>query len=267
MLAMTRLLVLLILCSLALTSCRFWVLYDFAEQFCEFEKNIAISWNDEVDSRQVKISFLVPVLDRNILLRYLNAEPFDSLKEQYSSLQKMRIPEDKFAIHQTHILSENIPNPFQFKLRYHPLDEHVLLESVYLDSRLSQLFTPTLVEPILRSLCSEDYDLSLKQLDMRFTLSALPKRSLPSLQQLITVFGKAEKMITEVSGEQILSYEFDFLTQDKQQHWQAQQKPIIMRFAFDAQSQLKNLYIHYYKYSYWLDVENLSGSLLVIRHE
>lgn len=264
---MKRLFILLILCVLTLSSCRYWVLYEFAEQFCEFEKYIGISWNEEGEGRQVKISFLEPVLDRNILLRYLNAHAFESVNSPYSNTQKMIISEDKFAIRQANQASINSPKPFQFNLFYHPLDEHMLLENAYLDSRLSQLFSPALVEPILRSLCSDDYDLSLKQLDMRFTLASLSKRSLPSRQALISVFGKADENIIEASSEQTLRYEFDFLTQDKQQVWLPQDKPITMLFSFDKQSQLKNLYIHYYKYSYWLDVENLSGRLLVIRRD
>jgi hypothetical protein len=242
-------------------------LYEFAEQFCEFEEYVAISWLNTSANRQVKISFTEPVLSRTILLRYLNAEPFESINKPYLENRKSVLSEDSFAIQQRQLLRHDSSEPFQFKLAYHPLGEQVLLESAYLDSKLSQLFSPTLVEPILRSLCSDDYDLSLKQLNMRFSLSALPKRSLPTQQKLIAVFGKAEETIVEVSGEQTLRYEFDFLAQDKQQNWQIQQKPITMLFGFDSHSQLKTLYIHYHKYSYWLDVENLSGRLLVIRHE
>ena len=79
---MTRLLVLLILCGIALSSCRYWVLYEFAEQFCKFEDYVSISWDNDIDNKQVKVSFYEPVLDRSILLRYLNAEPFESTKEQ-----------------------------------------------------------------------------------------------------------------------------------------------------------------------------------------
>jgi hypothetical protein len=276
---MTRLFVLLILCTLALSSCRYWVLYEFSEQFCEFEEYVTTSWHDVTTNlatnRQVKINFIEPVLDRKILLRYLNSEPFESLNEQHSRTQKTTLSEDKFAIRQTHtipriapeIAPENMSEPFQFKLTYHLLDEHLLLETSFLDSKLSQLFSPPLIAPILRSLCSDDYDLSLKQLDMRFTLSTLSKPSLPSLHQLTGVFGQAEEIIIDTSGEQILRYKFDFLTQDKQHRWQSQQKPITMNFGFDSRNQLKNLYLHYYKYSYWLDIENLSGRLLVIRGE
>tara|TARA_R110002167_G_scaffold76592_7_gene213309 strand:- start:259 stop:987 length:729 start_codon:yes stop_codon:yes gene_type:complete len=240
-------------------------LYEFAEQFCSFEDYVATSWHNEEANKQVKIGFNEPVLNRNILLRYLNAEPFDSIHKPYLNTQKTVLSEDKFAIRQSYLVSDTKLEPFQFRLGYHPLSEHMLLESAYLDSKLSQLFSPALVEPILRSLCSDDYSLSLKQLDMRFSLSSLPKQSLPSREELIRVFGKAEEITIGSSDEQSLRYEFDFLTQDKQQNWQAQQKPITMLFSFDARNQLKGLYIHYHKYSYWLDVEHLSGRLLVIR--
>ena len=264
---MTRLFIVLILCSLTLSSCRYWVLYEFAEQFCEFEKYVDISWRAGAQNKQVNVSFLEPVLDRNILLRYLNAEPFNSLKKQDFKSQKIVISDDEFAIRLTHHVSENILESFHFYLSYHPLSEHALLESAVLDEKLSRLFSPTLVEPILRSLCSDDYDLSLKQLDMRFTLPALPRESLPSLRQLMAVFGQAEEVFKDVPDEQTLRYEFDFLKQDEHQKWHPQNKPITMLFSFDSESQLKHLYIHYYKYAYWLDVENLSGRLLIIRRE
>lgn len=264
---MARLFLLLLICSFTLSSCRYWVLYEFAEQFCELDEYVVISWDNKADSRQVKIDFKEPVLSRSILLRYLNAEPFDSLNQPFLDTKKLLLSEDSFAFRQTHRLPNETSEPFQFKIAYHPLDEHALLESAYLDSKLSELLSPTLVDPILRSLCSDDYDLSFKQLNMRFSLLALPKQSLPTLQKLIAVFGQAEETIMDETGDQTLRYEFDFLTQNEQKNWQAQQKPIIMLFGFDPQGQLKNLYIHYHKYAYWLDVENLSGRLLVIRKE
>ena len=264
---MTRLCIVLILCGVSLSACRYWVLYEFAEQFCEFEEYLAIDWQGDEKNKQVSIQFNEPILERDILLRYLNAEPFLSINKRTVSTKKTFIADDKFAIQQTDSVTKKTADIFKFNLTYHSLDEHSLLESAYLDSKLSQLFSPALVEPILRSLCSDDYNISLKRLDMRFTLSALPKRSLPTRQHLITIFGQADETIVETSGEQTLSYAFDFMAQDRQQIWQPQHKPISMLFGFDAQGQLNNLYIHYHKYSYWLDVETLSGRLLVIRRE
>lgn len=263
---MPRLFFILLLFCLSLYGCRYWVLYEFAEQFCEFEEYVSVTLTED-ENKQVQIKFAEPVLDRNILLRYLNAQPFEIKTKHNISAQSDVALADYFAFQHTEKLSEIKSEPFRFNLRYHSLDEHALLEEAYLDSRLSQLFSPVLVEPILRSLCSDDYDLSLKQLDMRFSLSALPMQSLPNKQQLESVFGKAEEIIGEASGEQALRYQLDFLTRLTDKAWQAQNKPITMVFSFDRLSQLTNLYIHYHKYSYWLDVENLSGRLLVIRRE
>ncbi len=263
---MTRLCVVLILSCLSLSACRYWVLYDFAEQFCEFEEFIAIDWQADTEGRQVKIHFNEPILERSILLRYLNAHAFESLNKHIATTNKRYLYEDKFAFAQSYSESDRMAKHFQFTLDYHSLDEHSLLESAYLDSRLSQLFSPALVEPILRSLCSDDYDLSLKRLDMRFTLSSLSKPSLPTKQQLIAVFGQAKEIIVD-TDRQTLRYEFDFLKQGKQGNWSPQQKPIFMHFGVDAQGNLNNLHIQYYKYWYWLDVQSLSGRLLVIRSE
>ena len=263
---MLKVLGLLLVCCIGLSGCRYWVLYEFADQFCEFEEYVEISWEENEKAKQVKIGFHEPVLNRYILLRYLNAAPFNSVLKEPAKTQKQVYSRDEFAIRQVNLAPNDRADPFQFTLTYHPLDEHALLENAYLDTRLSQLFSPALVEPILRSLCSDDYDLSLKQLDMRFQLSTLPKQSLPSLHELNAVFGSAEHTTTHITGEQSLRYTFDFVSTN-QQRWQVQQKPIIMQFDFDSNDQLKNLYIHYHKYSYWLDVDNLSGRLLVIRRE
>ena len=264
---MTRLFVLLMFCCLSLTGCRYWVMYEFVEQFCTFEEYIGISMDDKLDSGQVKIQFHEPVLSRSILLRYLNAQAFQSLYTENLSTQMTMPSKDIYAIRRLHTEPGKLAEAFRFELTYHPLDKHALLESAYLDAKLSQLFSPALLEPMLRSLCSDDYDLSLKQLDMRFSLSSLSKPSLPSRQELISVFGETQDIIIGVKGEQTLRYEFDFLARSEQLVWKTQGKPISMRFSFDSQNQLKNLYIHYYKYSYWLDLESLSGRLLVIRHE
>ena len=262
---MKKLFVLLIMCGLFLSGCRYWVLYEFAEQFCEFEDYVSVSWNEPSQQRQLQINFEEPVLDRHILLRYLNAMPLETLKTSDNGPQPSVVLSDIFAIHQTYIHSNTLSEPFQFRLNYHPLNEAPLLQQAYLDARLSQLFSPLLVEPILRSLCSDVYDLSLKQLDMRFKLASLPKHSLPVLHELKAIFGKAEESIIELSGEQTLRYEFDFLSKDLNGAWKKQERPITMLFGFDEERRLNNLYIKYYKYSYWLDVESLSGRLLVIR--
>lgn len=269
-------LTLIFLSCLSLSGCRYWVLYEFAEQFCELETYVEIAWQGRTENRQeslvkntkqVSINFHEPVLNRPILLRYLNAQPYETLSQTAEHEHQSSISEDKFAIRTLPFAEHTATQLFEFSLAYHALDEHALLESALLDSRLSRLFSPALIEPILRSICSDDYDISFKRLDMRFTLADLPKESLPTKQQVLAVFGATTQSLQASAEETSLRYEFDFLARDESENWSAQNKPISMLFKFDVQSRLTKLYIHYHKYSYWLDVETLSGRLLVIRSE
>ena len=56
--------------ALTLTGCRFWSLYQFGEQFCEFDEYVKVSQNVGA----LHIDFYEPVLPQAVLLRYLNAE-------------------------------------------------------------------------------------------------------------------------------------------------------------------------------------------------
>ena len=264
---MLKFIALALTCLISLSGCRYWVLYEFAEQFCEFEQFITVSLEDHTHASQVKIDFHEPVLNRHILLRYLNAQPFKSEVTYSKANGKPSFIHDEFAIHQSNIKGEKASEPLHFKLTYYKLNEHALLEKVYLNESLSTLFTPALIEPILRSLCSEDYDLSLKRLDMHFYLTSLPQQSLPSLSTLESIFGPAEETILDAHNRHTLRYEFDFLLQDTSKTWQPQQKPIVMLFSFNEENKLKRLYIQYHKYTYWLNIDTLSGRLLVKRRE
>ena len=264
---MLKFIALALTCFICLSGCRYWVLYEFAEQFCEFEKFITVGLEENMHTSQVKIDFHEPVLNRHILLRYLNAQPFKSEEIYSKKTSKPFFIHDKFAIHQSNFKTEKASEPLYFKLTYHNLDEHALLENIYLDEKLSTLFTPDLIEPIFRSLCSEDYDLNLKRLNMRFHLRSLPKHSLPSLSALKSIFGPAKEIILDADNGQTLRYEFDFLLKEMPKTWHTQQRPIVMLFSFSEKNQLEKLYIQYHKYTYWLDIDTLSGRLLVIRRE
>ena len=102
---------------------------------------------------------------------------------------------------------------------------------------------------------------------MHFHLTSLPQHSLPSLGTLESIFGPAEETILDAHNGYTLRYEFDFLLQDTPKTWKPQQKPIAMLFSFNEENQLKRLYIQYHKYTYWLNIDTLSGRLLVIRRE
>ena len=258
---MLRLLVLFILCVMLLAGCRYWVLYKFADQFCHYDDYVQLQFDAASSAPVLEIAFREPVLDRHILLRYLNAAPFLS---HYSDAPL--ISRDYFAIVPLAQAGRNTPEAFEFSAGYHPLGRHVVLQDARLDARLSSLFPPALVEPILRSICSDDYDLSSEQLDMRFQLPSLDHTSLPSRQQIEAIMGQATQVNQAKADSFMLSYQFDFLLKDAQGKWQNQEKPILLEFSFNQSGQLKHLHIQYFKYRYWLDIESRSGRLLVLRN-
>lgn len=273
--------VLLFLMCIQLSSCRYWVLYEFAEQFCELENYVSISGAELGNSQiqpsvlqGVQIDFHEPVLNRPILLRYLNASPIDpQLSDRISkdvfsrsSTAQILAPslEDLFSISALSADEKSDMTRFNFKLGYHYLDQHALLEYATLDKELSRLFTPAMIEPILRSFCSDDYDLGFKKLEMRFVLDQLPRQSLPLTSTVVDVFGRPESKEDSLNS---LHYTFDFLSASPDGKWHKQGKPIKMIFDFDSDERLNNLYIHYHKYQYWLNLSTQSGRLIVIRRE
>lgn len=270
---MIRLLILLMLCASFLSACRYWVLYEFAEQFCEFDEYVQVKERVVQNKYQVSIDFVEPILDRDILFRYLQADPFASSVEKALKSKEKLHAEDLFALglKDKHLDEHN--QGFQFNLNYFFLDKHALLQGALLDEKLSLLFSPQLVEILLRSLCSEDYSLSRQALDMRFQLPSLMKHQLPDKTAVIKIFGLPDQNDTKAldvnSGvedqEAELHYELAFYSKSPSGDWSVQNKPVLMLFTFDSQNRLSYLYIHYYKYDYWLDVTNRSGRLLITR--
>jgi hypothetical protein len=252
---MLRFLFLILLCFSLLTGCRYWVLYKFADQFCDYDQYVELGQSQHENTIHLQIRFLEPVLDRHILLRYLNAAPFLSHYDD-----KAVISRDEFAFRPVAEEHSALSEVFTFSAGYHALDGHALLASAQLDAHLSRLFPPALVEPILRSICSDDYDLSNKQLDMRFRLANLDKANLPERSQIEAIMGKAQSI-----DEKGHAYHFDFLIKDQEGRWQPQQKPIILVFRFDISGKLEAMHIDYFMYRYWLDIESASGRLLVLR--
>lgn len=257
---MPRLLNIFILCLTLLTGCRYWVLYKFADQFCHYDRYVELQFDKASPAPELQIGFLEPVLDRHILLRYLNAAPFLS---HYSDTAL--ISRDHFAIMPLAQPDSKTLEPFEFSVGYHPVGRHVLLNDARLNARLSSLFPPALVEPILRSICSDDYDLSSEQLDMRFQLPSLDQSSLPSRHQIEAIMGQSNQANPENADQVMLAYRFDFLLKDPQGKWLTQEKPITLEFSFDQAGQLKLIHIDYFKYRYWLNIDTRSGRLLVIR--
>jgi len=242
--------------ALILTGCRFWSLYKFGEQFCEFDEYVKVSQQ----SGASHIDFDEPVLPQAVLLRYLHALPFKSSYQTMDNNAAM-VKSDIFYI-------QRLLNPkpldekkvYKIDVEYHPVGKTPLLSSGELDARLSALFSPKVVEPILKSFCSDDYDLSLDRLNMRFTLENIEAENLPEKQLFITSFGLPDK-----DEHNTLRYQFDFLNKDSKGASQLQNRPITFSFSFNPQNVLTSMHILYHKYDYILDFENMNGSLLVIR--
>jgi len=249
---MTRTLILCLATVLLLSGCRYWSLYQFGEQFCEYDEYIELSQKGGVSV----IEFHEPVLPQAVLLRYLNAMPNKTSYQAITAGQTPRVISDAFQIKRSDFLDTSPEGGiFEFKVDYDYAGNTPLLAQGTLGVKLSSLFVPTLIEPILKSICSDDYDLSLKRLDMRFTLDNINMADLPKKALFIKTFG--------MPGESELGklfYQFDFI---KQQAFQS--RPIQFTFTFDENEVLSKLYIIYHKYDYLLDFENKNGRLVVIR--
>lgn len=253
---MQRLFVLIILLTGLVSGCRYWVLYKFADQFCDYDRYVELQLSNLAAQPELQIQFHEPVLDRPILLRYLHAAPYLSHYHENAVISR-----DYFAFAAIRDNQLNTDEPFIFSADYHTLQRIALLSAARLDPRLSTLFPPALVDPILRSICSDDYDLSDEQLQMRFRLTNLDTANLPQRSQIEAIMGQANA----VDGLEH-AYHFDFLIQDHLGQWQAQQKPVILTFRFDLAGKLLSIHIEYFKYRYWLDIVSASGQLLVIRN-
>jgi hypothetical protein len=255
---MLRIIFVILLTIFSLSGCRYWSLYKFADQFCEFDEHVRVN----LEKGASRINFLEPVLPRKILLRYLNAKPFVSIED----VAVGGVREDLFRIQRASVGQHDY---FGFKLSYHGVGKTRVLASGLLDQHLSALFVPGLIEPILQSVCSDDYDLSLKRLDMRFTLTGIQHQYLPDKLTLLAAFGEADLVEGSDNSGQTLHYQFDFLTEPKagNNHRELQHSPIEFAFGFDQNSQLMTLHILYFKYDYWLDFQNENGRLIVIRKQ
>jgi len=253
---MLRNLILLFSFLFVFSGCRYWSLYKFGDQFCEYDEHVKVS----LQADALSIDFLDPVLPRNVLLRYLHAQAFQtSYKAENEAVRS-----DLFRIRRTEYMAAN---PFSFEVTYALDGETPVLRNAILDPALSQLFGPALTEPILQSICSDDYDLSLKRLDMRFVLKNIQSQDLPDKLSLESVFGNAARVEYGIDKQPTLHYQFDFMRGDNSARDNVyQNRPIQFAFGFDKKSKLVNLHILYHKYDYWLDFETLSGRLIVVRN-
>ena len=257
-------LILLVFLTLILSSCRYWALYKFADQFCEFDQNVSVSQQ----GKNTRIDFLEPVLARTLLLRYLHATPLLTTYTLKNSNNITSVKSDTFLIQRRYPNLKpsshevNSPYPYKIKVGYHLVGDVPLLSVGSLGPKIGQLFSPSVVALILKSICSDDYDLSLKRLDMRFILNNIKTQDLPSQKEFIDVFGRPDK--TDKVDKNVYYYQFDFIKMENEANV-FQDRPIKFMFGFGAKGTLNMLHVIYYKYDYWLDFDRKEGRLIVHR--
>jgi hypothetical protein len=240
-----------------LSGCRYWELYRFSEQFCEFDNYIELS----APESGLNIAFNTPTLKRSLLLRYLGSLPVTTDINKQSA-EKASI--DSFIIASKDTGSQK---EFSFQLDYHVLNDTPLLKNASLDARLSKLFSPELVRPILLSFCTDDYDIERKQVELWFRLNDIVRETLPTIPKTLSVFGAPVSQISDAQSQaSSLSYRFAFLSkQGKAIEDNFQAKDINFTFTFDAEQILRTLHIRYYRYDYLIDFVASEGRLVVTR--
>lgn len=245
-----------------LSACRYWELYRFSEQFCAFDEYI----NLHASSKGLDIAFNTPTLKRSLLLRYLGSQPVSSTVNIDSSNTEAN---DSFVITKT-ATSDRIE--FSFQLDYHFLDDTPLLASASLAPSLSKLFSHELIRPILQSFCTDDYDISSKQVVLWFKINDIEPSTLPTQSKAISIFGKPTATTTNEHNQSAsLSYDFSFLStrdeepQDEAKQDNLQANNIAFIFTFDAQQVLSKIHIRYYRYDYYIDFTTSEGRLVVAR--
>lgn len=227
-----------------LSSCRYLELYRFSEQFCSFDKYISIT----PSNTGTEVTFAQPTLKRELLLRYLGAKPFSSEEHNYSDL--FLITNSEKALNQ----------PFSMQVSFHSLDDYKLLESGRLDSRLSSVFQPKLIQNILLSFCTNDYDLGTKRLEFRFKIDQDKTEALPTKRLIQDTFGLTHPKITTIN--EALNYQLAFIDKSGA----LQHNKVSLGFKFDQQAILERIHIQYYKYDYRLDLREGKGRLIVTRN-
>jgi len=265
---MFRLLLSLLVILVTLSACRYWSLYRFADQFCHFDQHIEVLSNQT----QTQLAFAQPVLPQAVFSRYFKATPYQlrnkgtEILEHYRFiLREQENTTEKSTTEKSTRRTENAP--FQVTTRYSLGTDVPLLSGGALDPQLSLLFTSDFVRPILRAACTDDFDLSLSELDIRFQLSEVDAAIRPSREQFIEVFGAPiDHVIGNSNTDQELNYRFDFILRQLNGLDHYQEKPIEMALTFVKSGALKTLKVDYLNYTFELDFETQTGRLLVIRH-
>jgi len=260
---MFRLLLSSLVILVTLSACRYWSLYRFADQFCHFDQHI------EVLSEQTRtqLAFVQPVLPQAVFSRYFKAIPYQQQNNDTETREhyRFKLREQEGSTYKSTKRTENAL--FQVTTSYSLGTGIPLLSGGTLGPQLSLLFTSGFVRPILRAACTDDFDLSLSELDIRFQLSDIDTAIRPSRAQFIEVFGAPiDHIIDNDSNDQELNYRFDFILRQLNGQDHYQEKPIEMTLTFVKSGALQTLKVDYLNYTFELDFETQTGRLLVIRH-
>ncbi len=248
---------LILVLATALGSCRYWSLYRFSHQFCEFDTQIELA--SVVDQRVVH--FIDPVLPRKVLLRYLRATPFTQTRLPYQRV-------DRFQL-QRPDLPEGVSPDIAFNLVYTPLDERLLVQSGSLLPPASNLFSIGLIDAVLRAACAEKVSLGWRQLDVELVLRDVHDSLRPSRFEIEALWGVSEQIDSDYLPNEGSAYShfyvFDFLG-DASSNRRLQGLPVHLAMDFDADAVLTRMHVRYLSYQLWLDFDQRHGRLLARRH-
>lgn len=238
-----------LLCLLfQISGCRYWSLYRFADQLCHFDEQIEVVSH----LQETQIMFADPVLPVHVFDRYFKAAPYQineaesRISKTYQLLSRYDSTQRIYRLHAD--FSTNTRKP--------------LLAEAAIDSSLSAVFKPAFVKAILRSSCTDDFDLSLSEIDARFVLLPISPNAMPNVDDLTALFGPGLPSNQQDTDQRHYSLDFQApatslsLTQDK---------PVFLRFSFSQQGRLTQIDIDYLNYAMRLDFINHRGHLNIVR--
>ena len=244
-----------ILCLVLLVSgCRYWSLYRFADQFCDYDAHIEVILNQH----STQIVFSDPVLPAPVFDRYFKAEPHQTSET------------DARTIHHYQLASQydTLQRHYALQVDYSRHSRQPLLAEASIGPALSAVFQPAFVEKILRSSCTDDIDLSLSEAMVRFVLLPIEESTMPTLQQMTKLFGPG--LPSANTQIQQRDYHLDFETKPgphSNSKMTTQNKPIFLRFTFSEQGTVTAITVDYLNYAMQLDFLAGTGYLHVIRGE
>ncbi|MDX1451228.1 MAG: hypothetical protein R3183_01635 [Oleiphilaceae bacterium] len=240
-------LVVVVLCVLTLSSCRYWSMLRFAQQLCEPQEYLQLA----TINAQTALTLHQPVLPEAVFMRYFMAHPIHQspLPEHLEEYQFVLVPETSPEAMQ-----------YPFAAHFSTAPGSLLLAGGTLGPELSEVFSQDFAEPILYALCSESPDIGLKEIKVPMQLN-MPPNALASYDAIAALFPNAERKPLEAGVE--LAIRLDFLHRDAGIP-SLQGHPVDLRFGFES-GQWRTLHVNYDRYSVWLDFSMQRGLFHAIR--